>query len=217
MLFSFARAYFFVDMEVPAAYVAFLRQLMPKKPRAELYMTVGLQKQGKTLFFRDLYHHLRHSTDNFVIAPGIKGMVMLVFTLPSFPYVFKIIRDSFAPPKDMDRQTVKDKYRLVKLHDRVGRMADTLEYSLVALPLDRFEPALLEELKPEAASNIEFDGRQDRHQARLHRAPHAAAQSVHRRGRRRPRRASACATRSGSTATRSRNWPARTSSPATCC
>jgi len=158
VLFSFARAYFFVDMEVPAATVSFLRTLMPKKPRAELYMSVGLAKQGKTLFYRDLFYHLKHSTDNFVIAPGIKGMVMLVFTLPSFPYVFKVIRDNFAPPKEMDRQTVKDKYRLVKRHDRVGRMADTLEYSLVALPLERFAPEVLEELKAEAASNIEFEG-----------------------------------------------------------
>lgn len=158
ILFSFARAYFFVDMEVPAAYVSFLRQLMPKKPRAEMYMAVGLAKQGKTMFYRDLFYHLKHSSDLFTVAPGIKGMVMLVFTLPSFPYVFKVIRDRFAPPKDMDRQTVMDKYQLVKMHDRVGRMADTLEYSLVALPLERFAPELLEELKTEAASNIEFEG-----------------------------------------------------------
>ena len=157
ILFSFARAYFFVDMEVPAAYVSFLRQLMPRKPRAELYMCVGLAKQGKTMFYRDLFYHLKHSSDNFVVAPGIKGMVMLVFTLPSFPYVFKVIRDRFAPPKEMDRQTVKDKYQLVKYHDRVGRLADTLEYSLVALPLERFDATLLEELKSEAASNIEFE------------------------------------------------------------
>ncbi len=157
VLFSFARAYFFVDMEVPAAYVSFLRQLMPNKPRAEMYMTVGLAKQGKTLFYRDLFYHLKHSSDNFAVAPGIKGMVMLVFTLPSFPYVFKVIRDRFAPPKEMDRQTVKDKYLLVKYHDRVGRLADTLEYSLVALPLDRFDARVLEELKAEAASNIEFE------------------------------------------------------------
>jgi isocitrate dehydrogenase kinase/phosphatase len=160
LLFSFARAYFLVDMEVPAAYVSFLRQLMPKKPRAEMYMAVGLQKQGKTLFYRDLHYHLKHSTDDFVVAPGIKGMVMLVFTLPSFPYVFKVIRDYFAPPKEMDRQTVKDKYQLVKYHDRVGRMADTLEYSLVALPLERFAPDLVEELKAQAASSIEFEGDQ---------------------------------------------------------
>jgi len=158
VLFSFARAYFLVDMEVPAAYVSFLRTLMPKKPRAELYTAVGLQKQGKTLFYRDLHYHLKHSSDNFVTAPGIKGMVMLVFTLPSFPYVFKVIRDRFPPQKEMDRQTVKDKYLLVKQHDRVGRMADTLEYSLVALPLDRFAPELLAELRDEAASGIEIEG-----------------------------------------------------------
>ena len=158
VLFSFARAYFFVDMEVPAAYVSFLRMLMPDKPRAEMYMSVGLAKQGKTLFYRDLHYHLKHSSDNFVLAPGIPGMVMLVFMLPSFPYVIKMIRDHFAPPKEMDRQTVKDKYLLVKQHDRVGRMADTLEYSLVALPLERFSAEVLEELKAEAASSIEFEG-----------------------------------------------------------
>jgi isocitrate dehydrogenase kinase/phosphatase len=158
ILFSFARTYFFVDMEVPAAYISFLRWLMPRKPRCELYMSVGLAKQGKTLFYRDLHYHLKHSTDRFVVAPGIKGMVMLVFTLPSFPYVFKVIRDRFAPPKEIDRQTVIDKYLMVKLHDRVGRMADTLEYSLVALPLDRFDPNLIAELKSECAATVELEG-----------------------------------------------------------
>jgi isocitrate dehydrogenase kinase/phosphatase len=160
VLFSFARAYFFVDMEAPAAYISFLRWLMPRKPRAEMYMAVGLAKQGKTLFYRDLHYHLKHSTDQFVAAPGIKGMVMLVFTLPSFPYVFKVIRDRFAPPKEIDRQTVLEKYLMVKLHDRVGRMADTLEYSLVALPLERFDRVLLEELRRECAAIVEIDGDQ---------------------------------------------------------
>jgi len=160
ILFSFARAYFFVDMEAPAAYISFLRSILPKKPRTELYMSVGLAKQGKTLFYRDLHYHLRHSTDNFVVAPGIKGMVMLVFTLPSFPYVFKVIRDHFAPPKEIDRKTVIAKYQLVKLHDRVGRMADTLEYSLVALPLDRFDPELLQELRSECAATVSVEGDQ---------------------------------------------------------
>jgi isocitrate dehydrogenase kinase/phosphatase len=160
VLFSFARAYFFVDMEAPAAYISFLRWLMPRKPRAEMYMAVGLAKQGKTLFYRDLHYHLKHSTDRFSAAPGIKGMVMLVFTLPSFPYVFKVIRDRFAPPKDIDRDTVLAKYQMVKLHDRVGRMADTLEYSLVALPLDRFDTQQLQELQRECASTVEVDGDQ---------------------------------------------------------
>ncbi len=119
---------------------------------------VGLQKQGKTLFFRDFLHHLRHSTDDFIIAPGIKGLVMTVFTLPSYPYVFKVIRDKIALSKETTREKVKEKYVLVKHHDRVGRMADTLEYSDVPFPRERLTPELVAELKSVAPSLIEDDG-----------------------------------------------------------
>jgi isocitrate dehydrogenase kinase/phosphatase len=157
VLFSLNRAYFMVDMEVPSGYVQFLRSIMPGKPRSELYTMLGLGKQGKTMFFRDLIYHLHHSADNFIVAPGIRGMVMLVFTLPSFPYVFKVIKDVFAPSKDVDHDTVRRKYLLVKQVDRVGRMADTLEFSYAALPKNRFDPALLEELRREAPSLVEED------------------------------------------------------------
>jgi len=159
MLFSFARAYFMVDMEIPSAYVQFLRSLMPRKPRAEIYNALGLAKQGKTLFYRDFLAHLRHSTDCFRIAPGIKGMVMLVFDLPSFPFVFKLIKDYFPPPKDTTREQVKGKYLLVKQHDRVGRMADTLEYSEVAFPRERFSDELIAEIQKFAPSQLEISDR----------------------------------------------------------
>ncbi len=158
MLFSYARAYFMVDMPVPSAYVLFLRTLMPRKPRAEIYSAVGLHKQGKNSFYRDLLVHLRHSSDRFRIAPGIKGMVMLVFDLPSFPYVFKLIKDHYPVQKHTTREQIKGKYLLVKQHDRVGRMADTLEYSKVALPLSRFEPELVEEMRNFCASLLEVTG-----------------------------------------------------------
>ncbi|PHM19966.1 MAG: bifunctional isocitrate dehydrogenase kinase/phosphatase [Curvibacter sp. PD_MW3] len=159
MLFSFARAYFMVDMEVPSAYVQFLRSMMPRKPRAELYNALGLAKQGKTLFYRDFLYHLKHSSDKFRIAPGIKGMVMLVFDLPSFPYVFKLIKDWYPPPKDTTREQIKGKYLLVKQHDRVGRMADTLEYSLVAFPRERFNDELIAEIEKFAPSQLEISDR----------------------------------------------------------
>ncbi|MDB5860174.1 MAG: aceK [Ramlibacter sp.] len=159
MLFSFARAYFMVDMEIPAAYVQFLRSLMPRKPRNEIYNAIGLAKQGKTLFYRDFLYHLRHSSDKFRIAPGIKGMVMLVFDLPSFPYVFKLIKDWFPPQKDTTREQIQGKYMLVKQHDRVGRMADTLEYSEVAFSRDRFEEALIAEIREFAPSQLEISDR----------------------------------------------------------
>ncbi len=156
-LFSFTRAYFLVDMEAPSAYVEFLRSILPHKPASELYTMVGLQKQGKTLFYRDFLHHLRHSSDSFRIAPGIKGLVMTVFTLPSYPYVFKVIRDLIAQPKDTDREQVMSKYRLVKIHDRVGRMSDTWEYSLVALPRKRFSAELIRELLTYCPGVVEVD------------------------------------------------------------
>ncbi|CAM8664395.1 COG4579 Isocitrate dehydrogenase kinase/phosphatase [Oxalobacteraceae bacterium] len=157
LLFSFTRAYFQVDMEVPSAYVKFLRSMLPNKPRSEIYTILGLQKQGKAAFYRDFLHHLAHSSDRFEIAPGIRGLVMVVFSLPSFPYVFKAIKDSFPPPKETTRALVKEKYQLVKCHDRVGRMADTLEYSDVAFPRSRFSEELLAELKAVAPSLVEED------------------------------------------------------------
>lgn len=155
-LFNFSRAYFMVDMDVPSAYVRFLRSLMPTKPEAELYTMLGLAKQGKTLFYRDLLYHLRHSHDRFIVAPGIRGMVMGVFTLPSTPYVFKYVKDKRG--KDITREHVHSQYTLVKFHDRVGRMADTWEYSKVPFPRSRLDPALLAELRDTAASLITDEG-----------------------------------------------------------
>jgi len=157
-LFSLSRAYFMVDMQVPSAYVQFLCTLMPGKPRSEIYTMLGLGKQGKTMFFRDLVHHLHHSYDQFVVAPGIAGLVMMVFTLPSYPYVFKVIKDRFGPGKELDRAEVRRKYQLVKQVDRVGRMADTLEFSYAALPKARFSPELMAALRREVPSQLEEDG-----------------------------------------------------------
>jgi isocitrate dehydrogenase kinase/phosphatase len=162
MLFSFSRAYFMTDMEIPSAYVQFLRSLMPRKPRSDLYNALGLGKQGKNLFYRDFLWHLRHSSDNFRVAPGIEGMVMLVFDLPSFPYVFKLIKDQehFPPQKDTTREQIGDKYHLVVRHDRVGRMADTMEFSYVAFPHERFAPELLDKIRACAASQLEIHERE---------------------------------------------------------
>jgi len=157
VVFGFARAYFFVDCQHPHALVEFLNRLIPHKTRADLYSAIGFHKQGKTQFYRDFLDHLDNSEDELDLAPGIKGMVMSVFTLPSYPYVFKIIKDKFSPSKNMTRADVKGKYRLVKLHDRVGRMADTMEYSEVAFPKHRFSERLLTELSEVAPSLLRYE------------------------------------------------------------
>ncbi|WP_067584936.1 bifunctional isocitrate dehydrogenase kinase/phosphatase [Endozoicomonas ascidiicola] len=154
VLFSFTRSYFLVDARIPSECVEFLQSLIPEKNRAELYSSIGFFKHGKSVFYRDFLEHLQSSDDQFVIAPGVKGMVMSVFTLPSLNMVFKVIKDHFAPPKDISKTMVKDRYYLVKTHDRVGRMADTQEFSNLILPKDRFSEELLEELQAVAPSTV---------------------------------------------------------------
>ncbi|MGD9356183.1 MAG: bifunctional isocitrate dehydrogenase kinase/phosphatase [Chromatiales bacterium] len=156
-LFDFSYVYFMVEHPVPSAIVHFLQGLMPTRTKEDLYSAIGYHKQGKTDFYRDFLHHLTYSDDELIPAPGIPGMVMAVFTLPSYPYVFKVIRDRFAPPKEMSRKDVEGKYQLVKEHDRVGRMADMMEYSYVALPGSRFSTELLAELEESCASSISCD------------------------------------------------------------
>lgn len=154
VLFGFARAYFMTDTLYPVEVVGFLKELLPNKKRFELYTSIGFYKHGKTEFYRDFLEHLQSSEDNFEIAPGIAGLVMMVFHLPSYGVVFKIIRDEFAESKKITRQHVIDRYKLVKTHDRVGRMADTHEFANFTLPLNRICPKLLEELETTCAGSI---------------------------------------------------------------
>jgi isocitrate dehydrogenase kinase/phosphatase len=158
IIFSFTRSYFMVDVPVPAAFVAFLKRILPGKHIAELYSSIGFYKQGKSEFYRALIGHLSATDDRFIMAPGVRGMVMSVFTLPGFNTVFKIIKDRFSPSKNVDRATVIDKYRLVKNVDRVGRMADTQEFADFRFPLSKFEPACLTELLQVAASTVHLEG-----------------------------------------------------------
>lgn len=157
-LFSFTRSYFMVEARVPSQIVGFLSSVIPHKKTHELYNAIGFNKHGKTLFYRDFLLHLQQSQDQFVIAPGIRGMVMTVFTLPSFNVVFKLIKDHFEPPKSMTRQEVRAKYKLVSLHDRVGRMADTHEFEFFRIPINRVHPDLMKELRNTVNSLLEIHG-----------------------------------------------------------
>ena len=154
VIFSFTRSYFMVDSAVPAQIVEFLNSVMPHKKLYELYASIGFRKHAKTDFFRDFMDHLEHSNDPLIIAPGIKGMVMSVFVLPSYDIVFKVIKDKFTPPKQVTKAIVKQKYQLVTKHDRAGRMADTQEFKAMRFPKQRFSAELIEELLSVAASQL---------------------------------------------------------------
>jgi isocitrate dehydrogenase kinase/phosphatase len=158
VVFSFTRSYFHVEVECPGAMVDFLRSLMPRKPTDELYTSLGYHKHGKTELVRALFRHLEAHDARFELAEGDKGLVMTVFALPTLNVVFKIIKDRFGPPKQTTRQQVMEKYRLVFVRDRVGRLADAQDFEDLTFARDRFAPGLLEELLAECGGTVKVEG-----------------------------------------------------------
>ena len=158
ILFSFTRAYFRVDTACPYELVRSLRELMPRKRLIDLYNAIGYHRHGKTEFYRDFVRHLRTSSDQFDTAEGARGMVMFVFTLPSYDVVFKLIKDHFEYPKENTRADVMRRYRLVFEHDRAGRLVEAHEFEHLRIARDRFHPALLEELLRDTGSIVRLEG-----------------------------------------------------------
>ncbi|MDE0928289.1 MAG: bifunctional isocitrate dehydrogenase kinase/phosphatase [Acidimicrobiales bacterium] len=159
-LFSFTRSYFFVEWPKPSELVGFVKTMLPLKSISEIYTALGFNQHGKTSLYRALYRNLQNSNDKFVRARGTPGMVMTVFTLVSFNVVFKVIKDRFDPPKNTTRQAIRDCYKLVYHHDRVGRMVDAQEFENLSFDADRFDPELLKELLSEASQTVRLEGDQ---------------------------------------------------------
>ncbi|WP_313344203.1 bifunctional isocitrate dehydrogenase kinase/phosphatase [Stenotrophomonas sp.] len=158
-LFGVSRSYFQADLATVGDAVVFLRSLLPAKPIDEIYTVLGRAKQGKTERYRTFFRHFQAHPDELLVhADGTPGMVMAVFTLPSYPLVFKLIRDRFAWPKTMTRHQVEEKYALVFNLDRVGRLLDAQPYRHLRFPLARFAPALLDELLGQCAGSVRVDG-----------------------------------------------------------
>ena len=177
ILFSYTRAYFRVAAPSPYELVQWLRALMPGKRVADLYNAIGYNRHAKTEFYRNFVRHLQQSDDCFVAAEGARGMVMLVFTLPSYDVVFKLIRDRFDAPKENDRGDVMRRYRMVFEHDRAGRLVEAHEFEHLRIARDRFESSLLEDLTRKAGGTVRIDGRDVVIGTRLRRAPRPTAES----------------------------------------
>jgi len=160
ILFSFTRAYFMVSDRNPIALAAYLGTMLPAKKSWELLSAIGFFKHGKTEFVRGYREHLEMSDDQFLLAEGIKGQVMVVFYLPSYQVVFKVIKDRFPATKKVTPGDVKKAYQLVKSHDRVGRMADTQEFHEFSFPVSRFAPEVLDELHNLASDSFRIEGQQ---------------------------------------------------------
>jgi len=164
ILFSFAYSYFFVDVERYDALIGFLRSILPRAELAALYTSLGYNRHGKTEFYRDLHRFVHISKEQFVIAPGLEGAVMIVFTLPSYGFVFKVIKDRpcflrsmYDTPKVITQDKVRYQYDFVSHRDRAGRMVDTQEFENLRFKKKRFSSALLEEFALAAKMNVVID------------------------------------------------------------
>jgi len=158
IVFSFTRSYFHVEVEQPDELIKFLKSLMPLKRVAELYISLSHHKHGKTELYRELMRHLDGFDGRFELARGDRGMVMVVFTLPSLDLVFKVIRDQFLFPKTTTRREVMDRYQLVFTHDRAGRLVDAQEFEHLQFDRAHFSDELLEELQQGAPGSVVVDG-----------------------------------------------------------
>lgn len=154
IVFSFARWYFHVDVASPREVIGFLKSILPRKRTAELYISMGYKKHGKTELYRDLMAHIARTDDRFILAPGQQGLVMEVFTLPAYEFVFKIIKDDFPAQKNTTRERIMEKYRTVELHDRVGRLVGFQEFEHLTFPVARFTPGLLAKLLRTSSRNV---------------------------------------------------------------
>ena len=160
-LFGFTYSYFHADLPTVGDAIVFLRTLLPDKPVDELYTVLGRAKQGKTERYRHFFKHLEAEQGEALReAEGKRGMVMVVFTLPSYPLVFKVVRDHFAPGKKLGREHVLSQYRLVFNHDRVGRLIDAQEYRHLAFDRERFDDQLLAELSAECGRTVRINNKQ---------------------------------------------------------
>jgi len=161
ILFSFAYSYFHVALERHDALIALLRSIMPRQPWAALYTSLGHNRHGKTEFYRSLHRFVHDSRQRFLVAPGLEGAVMIVFTLPSYDFVFKVIKDrpcflrSHAETrKTIARDEVRRRYEFVSHRDRAGRMVDTQEFENLKFRTWRFSEQLLREFALAARESV---------------------------------------------------------------
>jgi len=161
IVFSFAYSYFSVDVEQYDALIELLRSILPHADMAELYSSLGYNRHGKTEFYRDLHRFVHVSREQFVIAPGLEGAVMIAFTLPHYGFVFKVIKDrpcflrsGYDTPKEITNEEVRHQYSFVSHRDRGGRMVDTQEFENLRFRKKRFSGPLLEEFVQAAKKNV---------------------------------------------------------------
>jgi len=153
-VFSSARSNFHTDPTAYREIFEFLESIAPTRPKTYIYTSIGFIHPGKLQLVHELRQHLEDTGEKFTVAKGVPGTVMIVFTLPTFRYVFKVIRDTSTKETFRGHQQVIGQYWRVHRMDRVGRMLDVMTFHNLRFRRADFESRLLEELLQEAPSSV---------------------------------------------------------------
>ena len=156
-IFTSARSNFHTNITAYREIIEFLESIAPTRPKAYIYTSIGFIHPGKLQLVHELRNHLAQTQEKFEVAKGVPGTVMIVYALPTFNYVFKVIRDVSTKETFRGRRHVVGQYWGVHRMDRVGRMLDIMTFHNLRFGQASFEPKLLEELLRDAASSVRIE------------------------------------------------------------
>ncbi|MDD3295539.1 MAG: bifunctional isocitrate dehydrogenase kinase/phosphatase, partial [Geobacteraceae bacterium] len=151
------RSNLFGDLKHYHQILAFLKAYFPVRAKPSLFKIIGFNHVAKVQLLYELRERLRMEKKKFVRAEGIEGKVMVVFNLPEYPYVMKVVRDETPKEGVRDADYVIGKYRKVREMDRAGRMMDYIGLHGVSFPQEAFDKDLLNELLRESSKEVRLE------------------------------------------------------------
>jgi len=156
-IFSSARSNFHTDTSAYREVLEVLESIAPTRAKAYIYTSIGFIHPGKLQLVHELRNHIAQTHEKFDVAEGVPGTVMIVFSLPTFSYVFKVIRDVSTKDSFRGRRHVVGQYWRVHRMDRVGRMLDIMTFHNLRFAQSSFETKLLNELLRDAPSSVRIE------------------------------------------------------------
>lgn len=140
----------------------FLRSIMAMRPLGLHYSTIGYNHLGKVAVMNELEAESKADADRIQVAPGVPGTVAIGFCKPNSAYVMKVIRNEPTSGYKWGEfdgvDSVLSKYTRVHEINRTDSMLDSMLFYNLRLPVDWFDPALVDQLREFASDSVHVDG-----------------------------------------------------------
>jgi isocitrate dehydrogenase kinase/phosphatase len=158
ILFISTRSTFHVHTDNYREVLSFLDTLSPERGHPAMCAVLGFTHPARVALNQRLQLHLRETGERFTATPGRVGMAMVVFAPPSFPYVFKVIRDYSSKTGWTGRTRIIDLYRWVHETNRGRLMLDAWLYRNLDFSRGHFDEGVVQELLRSAPHSVRIEG-----------------------------------------------------------